>query len=593
MRSGSSASSLAQPVEEQLAARRAAQLEDGLVGEGREAHLLQYCPPLASRLAAVRVRGLDWWTGVWLAVTAWAMARTLRSPSCRDTFLDLNAGRVIAEDGIPRHDTLTVVAQGRDWVDQQWLAHLAFRGAEAAGGLAAVALVASLAWLAAATVIVVDLRAQGLPGPRAAIVGFAAVLGTVSVATRPRAGVLAAALRRAAGGAAAGRGGAPARVVVAAGARRVGEPPRRGRGRRRARARLGGAAPPLRRVAVAAPLTLLATPYGLGIVDYLRDVDGQRRDRGAGERVAALRTSGTRCSRRSSRCSPCPPSCSRCSGGGSRCCGWLTVPPLALASLQSQRVRGAVRARRRASARLAAGRRRRWRCARSRVRCGSSRWAIARARRRPPSSTPSPSATTSSGATDMPDAVARGLRAAAGGRARRRRRPGEQLRPVEGPRRCWGRVAVDSRLELLSEDEIRAYAAFLAGASWRRYAAGYDAVVVDPRSHAELAGAIRAAAGWRVLEDGPEALVAAGVRLGRGEQLLDRLAAGLVGQERLVARVLQQAADEVGHAGDEVADRAVGAHAVAARGERVLEVVAEAAQHLELEVAPRRRRAPR
>ena len=37
--------------------------------------------------------------------------------------------------------------------------------------------------------------------------------------------------------------------------------------------------------------------------------------------------------------------------------------------------------------------------------------------------------------------------------------------------------------------------------------------------------------------------------------------------------------------GDEVADRAVGAHAQPARGERVLEVVAEAAQDLELEVA--------
>ena len=56
-------------------------------------------------------------------------------------------------------------------------------------------------------------------------------------------------------------------------------------------------------------------------------------------------------------------------------------------------------------------------------------------------------------------------------------------------------------------------------------------------------------------------------------------------QERLVGGVLQQAAHEVGHAGDEVADRAVGADAEALGGERVLEVVAEAAQDLELEVA--------
>ena len=37
--------------------------------------------------------------------------------------------------------------------------------------------------------------------------------------------------------------------------------------------------------------------------------------------------------------------------------------------------------------------------------------------------------------------------------------------------------------------------------------------------------------------------------------------------------------------GDEVADRAVGAHAQARGGQRVLQVVAEAAQHLQLEVA--------
>ena len=66
--------------------------------------------------------------------------------------------------------------------------------------------------------------------------------------------------------------------------------------------------------------------------------------------------------------------------------------------------------------------------------------------------------------------------------------------------------------------------------------------------------------------------------------------AGLLGEEALVARVLQQAAHEVGHAGDEVADRAVGAHAQAARGRARPEVVAEAAQDLQLEVA--RRRAP-
>ena len=45
--------------------------------------------------------------------------------------------------------------------------------------------------------------------------------------------------------------------------------------------------------------------------------------------------------------------------------------------------------------------------------------------------------------------------------------------------------------------------------------------------------------------------------------------------------------------GDEVADRAVGAHAQALGGDRLLQRVAEAAQDLQLEVRVRRRRSSR
>ena len=80
---------------------------------------------------------------------------------------------------------------------------------------------------------------------------------------------------------------------------------------------------------------------------------------------------------------------------------------------------------------------------------------------------------------------------------------------------------------------------------------------------------------------------------GRGEQLLERHALRLVGEERVVRRVLEQPPHEVGHARDEVADRAVGPHAQALGGDRVLERVAEPAQDLQLEVARRRRRRSR
>ena len=55
-------------------------------------------------------------------------------------------------------------------------------------------------------------------------------------------------------------------------------------------------------------------------------------------------------------------------------------------------------------------------------------------------------------------------------------------------------------------------------------------------------------------------------------------------KEALVAGVLQQAPDEISHAGDEVADGAVAAYAMAAAGQRLLKAIAEAAQHLKLEV---------
>ena len=60
--------------------------------------------------------------------------------------------------------------------------------------------------------------------------------------------------------------------------------------------------------------------------------------------------------------------------------------------------------------------------------------------------------------------------------------------------------------------------------------------------------------------------------------------------EALVGGVLQQPAHEIGHSGHEIPDRAVGAHAQARHRERVLELVAEAAQDLQLEVARQRRR---
>jgi hypothetical protein len=53
-----------------------------------------------------------------------------------DTWIALMAGREVAQHGIPHHETLTAVAYGRPWLDQQWLGQLGLYELEQVGGLA-------------------------------------------------------------------------------------------------------------------------------------------------------------------------------------------------------------------------------------------------------------------------------------------------------------------------------------------------------------------------------------------------------------------------------------------------------------------------
>jgi hypothetical protein len=58
-----------------------------------------------------------------------------------DSWLELATGRLIWQTGIPHHETLTTIAYGRAWVDQQWLAQLTSYGLYRLGGLALVGVV--------------------------------------------------------------------------------------------------------------------------------------------------------------------------------------------------------------------------------------------------------------------------------------------------------------------------------------------------------------------------------------------------------------------------------------------------------------------
>src|SRR3954452_20153808 len=52
-----------------------------------------------------------------------------------DTWTALVAGREIAAHGLPSVEHLTRISDGRQWIDQQWLAQLVLYGAAAMGGV--------------------------------------------------------------------------------------------------------------------------------------------------------------------------------------------------------------------------------------------------------------------------------------------------------------------------------------------------------------------------------------------------------------------------------------------------------------------------
>jgi hypothetical protein len=212
-----------------------------------------------------------------------------------DTWLALVGGRRVWRDGLPHHDTLTIWAHGSTWVDQQWLGQLAFYVLHALGGLRLL-LVAHAALLVAAFALALAFaRRSGASSRSVLLIGIVALvvaLPNSTVRTQAFAYVffvllfwllatdarapsrrvfLAAPLlilwANTHGSAALG-----AALVILWG---VAELVRAGRqagawnARRRAIA-----------LAVAAPLCLLVSPYGLGLVGYYRDVLGSSSFRG-------------------------------------------------------------------------------------------------------------------------------------------------------------------------------------------------------------------------------------------------------------------------------------------------------------------------
>jgi putative flippase GtrA len=87
-----------------------------------------------------------------VAVYVFGLARLAPFELVQDSWLTFVNGREIAESGLPSTESLTVFGEGARWIDQQWLAHLAFYGLVAGGGIKA-ALLAHITLLTAAFVL--------------------------------------------------------------------------------------------------------------------------------------------------------------------------------------------------------------------------------------------------------------------------------------------------------------------------------------------------------------------------------------------------------------------------------------------------------
>lgn len=215
------------------------------------------------------------------AIYAIALTWDVPTQLASDTWMTFAYGREVVHNGLPSHDVLTVWAHGRTWVDQQWLGQIVFYGAYALGGIRAavavhvlcvgatfvLALVAarklggstrSVTWLSLVSLIVLawsswTLRVQSLVFPL-----FVALLWLLaSESRRPSRRVLLALPLVAFWANLHGTAFVAAALVALRGASMLLE-----------RERRLGERLPIAAALLASPALLLASPYGLSLVDY-------------------------------------------------------------------------------------------------------------------------------------------------------------------------------------------------------------------------------------------------------------------------------------------------------------------------------------
>ena len=113
-----------------------------------------------------------------IAVYAFQLFRLVPQQLGQDGWLTLAGGREIVENGLPSTDTLAVLTKGVEWVDQQWLAQLAFYSLHQLGGLKATLLVHEAVLVLSFTLALVVARWRGASARR---IGIVAALAMFSV----------------------------------------------------------------------------------------------------------------------------------------------------------------------------------------------------------------------------------------------------------------------------------------------------------------------------------------------------------------------------------------------------------------------------
>lgn len=120
--------------------------------------------------------------GAFGAVIATQVGRMMSS----DGWLALVAGRSISQEGLPARNRLTVLGNGAEWVDQQWLGQVILYDVERVGGVAAVVALNLVLVVGAYGSALAAARALGADAAPVAIVGAVGLLPFVATASSVR-----------------------------------------------------------------------------------------------------------------------------------------------------------------------------------------------------------------------------------------------------------------------------------------------------------------------------------------------------------------------------------------------------------------------